>query len=211
MTGHPDENRVDDTAAGAWTAADSSAGNRPKGGTPAPDERWPDVYAAVRAVAQRAMSHERVGHTLQATAVANEAFLRMRDQRGLDPADRPRFLAAAAAAVRRILVDHAHARASLKRGGANRRLTLTGLEPAAREPDGGDVDLVELDAALVRLAAISGRAARVVDLRFFGGLSEAEAAAELGVSRRAASDDWAFARAWLRRELAPAPPAGASG
>lgn len=172
------------------------------------DALLPLVYDELRRVAGRHMAEERADHTLQATAVVHEAYFRLVGQRNLDYRDRNQFFAAAANAIRRILVDHARSRGRAKRGGGGgsgrERVTLDGAEVAAAAADAGvagGVDLIDLDDALGRLAALSERAAKVVELRFFGGLSMGEAAAALGVSPRTAADDWAVARAWLRREL----------
>jgi RNA polymerase sigma-70 factor (ECF subfamily) len=157
-------------------------------------------YEVLRRIARAHMKRERAGPTLQATAVANEAYLRLADQRQLDPRDRVKFLAAAANTVRRVLVDHARGKHRHKRGGDAQRVTLAGIDVANRAAD--PVDLLALDDALARLAELSERAAKVVELRFFGGLSVEETAEALDVSPRTVADDWRTARAWLRKELA---------
>ncbi|QDU21857.1 ECF-type sigma factor [Urbifossiella limnaea] len=159
----------------------------------------PLVYDELRALAAARMAVESPDQTLQATALVHEAYLRL-----VGPADacrwenRGHFFAAAAEAMRRILVDAARRRGREKHGGGLRRVELDGV--AAVAPDPRD-DLVALDAALTRLAAEEPQAARLVELRHFGGMPLAEAAHVLGVSPRTADRVWAFARAWLHREL----------
>ena len=174
----------------------------------------PLIYSELHAIARRMFARESPGHTLQATAVAHEAWLRMADQTQATWSNRAHFLAIAAEMIRRILVDHARARGAVKRGGGVERVTLIGDDPGAAsagEADAGRaagsdlaVDLLDLDAAMERLRALDERQARVVELRFFGGLSVEESARILGVSPRTVKDDWRFARAWLRRQLADA-------
>ena len=168
------------------------------------DALWPDIYEQLREIARGVMSGERPGHTLQGTAVVHEAYLRLVGQENLDFADRTQFYAAAANTIRRILVDHARSRGRHKRGGGWERISLDGAELVDRS---GGLDLLSLNEALDRLAALSARAARVVELRFFGGLGVDEAASVLNISPRTAADDWALARAWLRRELEGQPDA----
>ena len=157
------------------------------------------LYRDLRGVAAGQLRRERAGHTLQPTALVHEAFLRLRRQHALDPADRPALLAAAARHMRQALVDHARRRGRLKRGGGGKRVTLHDGDLAAADRP---ADMLDLDAALGRLAELNPRQAEVVMLRFFGGLTAPEAAAALNVSVRTAEADWTFARAWLRRELA---------
>ena len=156
------------------------------------------VYDELRALAARYLKQERLDHTLQATALVHEAYLRLVDQTRANYRDRNHFFAVAARAIRRILVDHARTRHRVKRGGRGRRLTIHD-ELMATEP--AEVDLVELDDSLDRLAALNERQARIVELRFFGGLSLKDTAAVLGISSRTADADWRMARWWLRREL----------
>jgi RNA polymerase sigma factor (TIGR02999 family) len=158
----------------------------------------PLVYEDLRAIARRYLDHERSGHTLQPTALVHEAFLRLFGAEGVQPSDRTHFLSVAAVAMRRILVEHARARAADKRGGNERRVTLDSRAAIAGE---SEVDVLALDEALQRLAALDERQARVVELRFFGGLSMDEVAALLGVSKRSAEADWTLARTWLHHEL----------
>lgn len=162
------------------------------------DELTPLVYEELRQQAARYLRKERPGHSLQATALINEAFLRLIDVRNVEWQSRAHFFAIAANLMRRILVDHARRRDAEKRGGDQIRLTLDDTVAIAREPD---VDLLAIDEALNRLAAIDEQQARVVELRFFSGLSVEETAAALGVSPKTVKRDWSVARAWLRREI----------
>ena len=156
------------------------------------------VYDELRVLASNLMRHERAGHTLQATALVHEAYLRLVDQTRISWQDRRHFMGVAARAMRQILVDHARRRGAEKRGGGWERVTLEDLDgPAASE----DYEVLRLHEALERFAALDPRAARVVELRTFGGLTVEEAAAVLEVSRRTVDGDWATARMWLSREL----------
>ena len=143
------------------------------------------------------MAHERPGHSLQATALVNEMFLRLVDAQDLSVNDRAHFLAVCARVMRRILVDHARARLSQKRGGAAAQVTLD--EAAALVTSRRDY--VALDDALEELAKVDERKGRVVELRFFGGLSVDETAAVVNVSPETVMRDWKFAKAWLQREM----------
>lgn len=158
------------------------------------------LYDDLRLVAERQLRRERPDHTLQPTALVHEAYLRLVDQRAVDTRNRAHFMGLAARMFRRILVDHARARGAAKRGGDRGRVTLAGFGHTRRS----EVDLVELDDALARLAEISPVQARIVELRFFGGLEVEEAATLAGVSRRSAFRAWSAARAWLYRELGDA-------
>ncbi|GMV26530.1 MAG: hypothetical protein AMXMBFR58_25610 [Phycisphaerae bacterium] len=162
------------------------------------DELLPAVYAELRAVAQRQLQFESPGHTLQATALVHEAYLKLVDQRPGAWKSRAHFFAVAAMAIRRILVDHARGKNRLKRGSGASRVTLAGL---TAEPHVSEIDLLALEEALQELAALDPRQAKIVELRFFGGLSMAETADLLGVSLRTAEGEWALARAWLRVRL----------
>lgn len=162
----------------------------------ATDELLPLVYAELRDLAARLLRHERPDHTLQPTALVHEAYLRLVDQRVETWENKAHFLGIAAQAMRRILVDHARRRATAKRRGA--RVTLEEDLAPATDPA---PDLLEIDAALARLAELDARQARVVELRFFGGLSVEETASVLGTGTATVKRDWAFARAWLHREL----------
>ena len=156
------------------------------------------VYAELHRMAENALRGERVGHTLQATALVHEAWLRLVDQRTTDWNGRAHFFGAAARAMRQILVDHARARGAAKRGGgATRGL----LDDSLLVYEARALDLLALDEALGRLAAADERAARIVELRFFAGLEMAEIAEVLGVSVPTVERGWRLARAWLRSEL----------
>ena len=161
-------------------------------------ELTPLVYEELRQQAARYLRKERPGHSLQATALINEAFLRLVDVKNVQWQSRAQFFGIAANLMRRILVDHARRRDAEKRGGAQIRLTLEDVFAIAKEPD---VDLLAIDEALDRLAAIDEQQARIVELRFFSGLSVEETAAALGVSPKTVKRDWSVARAWLRREI----------
>ena len=161
------------------------------------------LNAELRAIAAGLLRRERQGHTLQPTALVHEAWLRMGPGGEADYADRVHFLATAAQVMRRLLVDHARARAADKRGGDWTRVTLDDAVAAASGPV--DADVLALHAALQKLHALSERQARVVELRWFGGLTLQETADALRVSTGTVENDWAFARAWLRRELGAAP------
>ena len=157
------------------------------------------VYAELRRQAQRALRREGEGHTLQATALVHEAWLRLDGQRDARWESRSQFLAVAAQMMRRVLVDHARTRHALKRGGSVAQVTLSEANQVAA-PD--TVDVLALDDALARLALFDPRKARLVELRYFAGLSIPDAAAALGISPATVGREWAVARMWLRRELA---------
>jgi len=162
------------------------------------DELLPLVYEELRALGQRYLRQERPGHTLQATALAHEAYLRLVGQGSLELHDRAHFFAVAARAMRRILVEHARARGRRKRGGGWDRVRLESIELAGDEPS---FDVLALDLALQRLAAEEPRKAQVVELLYFGGLTAAEAAEVIGVTSRTVERDWRIARLRLLREL----------
>ena len=167
-------------------------------GSQALGELLPRVYEELRHLAAHYLQQERSGHTLQATALVHEAFLKLGGQREVQNIGRGRFLALAAQAMRRILVDHARTRGRSKRGGALHRTTVCD-DNAATGRD--EVDLLGLDDALSDLARLHARQARIVELRFFGGLTMAEVSEVLGVSLSTCEADWRMARAWLKREL----------
>lgn len=158
----------------------------------------PLVYAELHRLAKRYMGHEHVGHSLQTSALVNEAYLRLVDAHGVRWQNRAHFFAVSAQIMRRILVDFARARQNLKRGGGALQVTLD--EGLVVSPESG-ADLLALDEALEKLAALNPRQSRVVVLRYFGGLNEEEAAEALNVSTRTVRHDWSLARAWLYREL----------
>jgi RNA polymerase sigma-70 factor (ECF subfamily) len=157
------------------------------------------VYEPLRAIAERHLNREREGHTLQPTALVHELYLRFVDQRHVDWRDRTHFYAVSAQVMRRILVDYARRRKSDKRGGALLPVTLTAaLEACAEE----NFDVLALDLALQGLEAIFPQQAKLVELRFYGGLTLDETAEALGISAATVSREWTMARAWLRRALA---------
>ena len=159
------------------------------------------VYTELRRIAASFLRRERPDHTLQPTALVHEAWMRLAGQEDASVKDQAHFRALASSAMRRILVDHARGHQADKRGGgAADRITLAGVDSDAGESDEG-FDVLGLDAALSKLAEISPRQARVVELRFFGDLSIEEVATELDISPRTVNGDWRVARAWLGREL----------
>lgn len=169
-----------------------------EGDAQALDRLAPLVYQELHRIARGYMARERTGHTLQTTALVNEAYVRLVDARQVTWHDRAHFFAVCARAMRRILVDHARSRGYLKRGGGKVRVQFdeaTGMAWSA------DSDLLELDEALDRLSALDPRKGKVVEMRFFGGLSVAETAEALRISPETVMRDWKMARAWLYREL----------
>jgi len=156
------------------------------------------VYDELRKIAAAQMRREKPGHTLQPTALAHEAYLRLVDQSQVDWKNRAHFLGMAAEMIRRILIDHARARATARRGGSVERVSLSDVEDRAAD---GTLDVLALDEALGELRRRDERQARVVELRYFGGASVEETAHVLGVSERTVAADWTVARAWLRRRL----------
>ena len=169
-----------------------------EGDKAAADELIATVYQELRRVAARYMRGERPDHTLQPTALVNELFIKLLDA-PVDWQNRAHFFAVAAGQLRRILVNHARDRQAEKRGGKRVKVALTELNGLA-EPR--EQDLLELNDALDRLELVDARAARVIELRFFAGLTDAEAAEVLGISVATLKRDWAFGRAWLLRHLA---------
>ena len=172
----------------AWSDGDAGALER----------LTPLVEAELRRLARGYMARERRGHTLQATALVNEAFLRLTDAQHLRWQDRAHFLGISARLMRRVLVDHARSRGYRKRGGGAQRVTLNEGLIATPEPA---LDVVVLDRALEKLAAVDERKSRVIELRFFGGLSVEETAEVLHVSPDTVKRDWRLAKLWLLREL----------
>jgi RNA polymerase sigma-70 factor (ECF subfamily) len=158
----------------------------------------PLVEAELRRLARAYMGRERRGHTLQTTALVNEAFLRLTDTQRVRWQDRAHFLGISARLMRRVLVDHARARGYRKRGGGAQRVTLSEGLVASTDPA---LDVVGLDRALDALAAVDARKSRVIELRFFGGLSVEETAEVLHVSTDTVKRDWRLAKLWLLREL----------
>jgi RNA polymerase sigma factor (TIGR02999 family) len=162
------------------------------------EELVPLVYEELHRLAHRYISRERPGNTLQTTALAHEAYLRLVDARGVQWHNRAHFFAVAAQTMRRILVDLARARHNLKHGGGARQVSLD--EVLVASPVRG-VDMLALDEALGRLAALNPRQSQVVELRYFGGLTNEEVAEVIKISPRTVRSDWSLARAWLYREL----------
>jgi RNA polymerase sigma factor (TIGR02999 family) len=158
------------------------------------------VYRDLHKRAAAYLRRERVGHTLQPTALVHEAYLRLVDQRRVVWQNRGQFFGVAAQLMRRILVDRARARKMAKRSGQWARVTV---DDAARAIPPVNVDVLDLDAALARLATFDARKCQLAELRFFGGLSLAEAGEALGISLATAERDWQAARAWLSKELRP--------
>lgn len=159
---------------------------------------FPLLYDELRRLAHRQLQREPSGHTLDTTALVHEAYLRLMDQTRAAWRDRAHFLSISAVAMRRILVDHARRHRSAKRGGALRRVPIENVELATDER--AEL-LLSLDEALTRLAAFDERQARVVECRFFGGMTEEETAEALGIGLRTAKRDWAKARSWLYQEI----------
>lgn len=158
----------------------------------------PEVQQELHRIAERYMAGERPGHDLQATALINEAYLRLVDWKDIKWADRAHFFAMAANMMRRVLVDHARRRDREKRGGDAIHVSLI---EAANVPSPERADILALNDALDRLEQLDPRKSRIVEMRFFGGLSLEEAAEEVGVSVATVRRDWALARAWLSSEL----------
>jgi len=160
------------------------------------------VYRQLRQIAGHLLQRERPGHTLQPTALVNEAYLQMLGEANLDWKDRNHFFAAAAQSMRRILVDYARMRTADKRGGSRQQVELT--EGMAIAEDRLE-EVIAIDEALTRLAVWSPRQSNIVVLRFFGGLTEGEIADVLGIARRTVTREWDVARAWLHGELSEPP------
>lgn len=169
-----------------------------EGNRSAVDQLLPVIYHELRALAQRRLAAERADHTLQATALVHEAYMKLIDQREVRWQNRAHFFGVAALAMRRILVNHAKSKGRIKRGGSGRKIELTDAAAVTAEPD---LDIIALDEAMKRLALVDERAARVVELRFFGGMNVEETAEALGIAPATVKRDWTIARAWLLREI----------
>src|SRR5262245_38641118 len=169
-----------------------------RGDEKALEQLVPLVHQELHRIARRCMAGERAGHSLQATALVNEAYLRLIDAKGVAWQDRAHFLSVAARVMRHILVDYARARRAGKRGGEAARITFDEALVVTNEVSD---DFARLDDALRALAAMDERKSRVVELRFFGGLSVKETAAVLDVSPATVMSDWKLAKAWLQREM----------
>lgn len=163
------------------------------------DKLMPLVYSELRRLASNYLRRERAGHTLQPTALVNEAYLKLIDQKNARWQNRAQFYGVSAQLMRRILVDHARAHQAAKRGGSDQqRLSITSAGELAKGPE---LDLLALHEALQELATLDSQQERIVELRFFGGLSIEETAEVLGVGHATVERDWKMARAWLRRKL----------
>ncbi len=172
-----------------WKAGDETA----------VDRLFPLVYEELKKQAKSYLSRERKNHTLQPTALVNEAYMRLADINRLNWEDRAHFYAVAATTMRRILVDHARKIATDKRGGGIKAITLENIQIKDRQKA---TDILDLDDALTRLAEMEERKAKVVEMQFFSGLKQKEIAKVLGVSEKTVQRDWQFAKLWLYRELA---------
>lgn len=156
------------------------------------------VYDELRALAGDFFRRQPIDHTLQPTALVNEAFIKLIDQTRIEWQSRAHFLAIAAQAMRQILIDHARGRATAKRGGDLCRVTL---DPAVTPITDTDPTLLDLDDALRKMAAMDQRQSKIVELRFFGGMTVAEVAHVLGISKTTVEEEWRMSKAWIRREL----------
>ena len=168
---------------------------------PAASQLFPLVYGELRKVARSYLGRERAQHTLQPTALVNEAWLRLRDQRRVDWQGRTHVLAVGAQAMRRVLIDHGRGRRRQKRGGGEAHVTLHTWLNAVNDQPVEVEDALALDAALTKLATVDERQASIVEMRYFGGMTVPEVAEALGVSVRTVEGEWTHAKAWLKREL----------
>jgi RNA polymerase sigma factor (TIGR02999 family) len=167
------------------------------------DAILPQVYAELRRLARSSLARERMGHTLQPTALVHEAYVRLMGQREVDWGNRAQMLGIAAQLMRRILAQHAVRRSAAKRGGGVPLKVVTGpFEVADGEKPGAALDVVRVNTALDKLATVDEQEARIVELRYFGGLTIEETAEFLGISPATVKREWKLARAWLLRELA---------
>ena len=169
-----------------------------KGDRRALDEMLPLVYNELKRLASYYLNREREGHTLQTTALVHEAFLRLVDQQQVNWKNRSQFLGLAAEMMRRILVNHARDRAVQKRGGDAKRVSLSLVGESGDQPD---IDLIALDLALNQLCGLDARKARIVELKFFGGMTTEETAEVLEISTATVEREWNHARAWLYRAI----------
>lgn len=173
-----------------WSGGDASA----------LDSLLPAIHAELMKLAASHMRRERIGHTLDASALVNEAYLRLVDQREVQWASRGHFFAIAAQAMRRVLVDHARGHVAAKRGGGAERVTLSGI--ASPRQAQAEIDVIWLNGALEQLAKLDARQAKVVELRYFAGMSVEEVAEVLSISPATVKREWATARVWLAHALA---------
>lgn len=201
MTGRDQELRTGEVTRllKAWAAGDQSA----------LDVLWPQIYQDLKQIARSQLARERHDHTLQRTALVNEAFMRLSGQRSVEWLNRHQFLSLASKIMRRVLVDYARQRRAQRRGDYAERLSLSDtraaleVEQAQASTFGDDnVDLVAIDIALTKLEQIDAPQSQIVELRYFGGLTLEETADVAGVSLATVKREWAMARAWLKRELA---------
>jgi RNA polymerase sigma-70 factor (ECF subfamily) len=169
-----------------------------KGDRSALDEMLPLVYNELKRLASYYLNRERQGHTLQTTALVHEAYLRLVDQQQVNWKNRSQFLGIAAEMMRRILVNHARDRAVQKRGGDAKRVSLSIVGESGDQPD---IDLIALDQALNQLSELDARKARIVELKFFGGMTTEETAEVLGISTATVEREWNHSRAWLYRAI----------
>jgi RNA polymerase sigma-70 factor (ECF subfamily) len=170
-----------------------------RGDQAALEKLMPLVYTELRRLATNYLRRERQGHTLQPTALVNEAYLKLVDQRNAKWQNRAQFFGISAQLMRRILVDHARQHQAAKRGGSvQQRLSITSAEKLAKQTE---VDLLALNEALDELAIMDAQQSRIVELKFFGGLSIEETAEVLGIGHATVERDWKMARAWLRKQL----------
>jgi RNA polymerase sigma factor (TIGR02999 family) len=182
-----------------WTQGDSAA----------IDALWPLVYEDLRRLARRQLAHERGDHTLQRTALVNEAFIRLSGQRSVDWLNREQFMSLAAKIMRRVLVDYARRRGAQRRGAGAAHVSLHDTQAALEVEEvqavasfeDDPVDVVAIDVALSRLEKIDAPQSHIVELRYFGGLTLEETAGVVGISLASVKREWAMARAWLQREL----------
>jgi RNA polymerase sigma factor (TIGR02999 family) len=170
-----------------------------KGDRTALDEMLPLVYSELKRLASNYLRRERSDHTLQTTALVHEAYMRLIDQHQVDWKNKAHFLGIAAEMMRRILVNYARDRAAAKRGGGAKRISLSIVGDANEQPV---LDLIALDRALSELACVDSRKSRIVELKFFGGMTSQETAEVLGISDATVEREWVVARAWLYRALA---------
>jgi RNA polymerase sigma factor (TIGR02999 family) len=178
--------------------------SKPPAHDPAVSELFPLVYGELRRVARGYLGRERAQHTLQPTALVNEVWLRLRDQRRVNWQGRTHVIAVGAQAMRRVLIDHGRGHRREKRGGGQAPVTLHDWLDAKQEQPVLVEDALALDIALKKLATIDERQATIVEMRYFGGLTVPEVAEALGVSTRTVEGEWTHARAWLKRELSQA-------
>jgi RNA polymerase sigma-70 factor, ECF subfamily len=175
----------------AWRSGDVDSGNR----------LFAISYGHLRRLAAAQLRHETPDHTLQPTALVNELYIRLFASEPVNCQDRAHFLAIAAENLRRILIEHGRKRRRLRRGGSRVQVTLSDSIPAANDSQEFSVDFIELEDALQELAAIDPRVSRVIQLRFFAGLTEKEAAEVLEISLTTLKRDWIYGRAWLHKHL----------